>query len=497
KSYANIVKANALRIDWKEIFEGSSELGNEGSRSTATSLFPYCSNSLPNYIIGNPPFVGYSNQTKNQKLDMQNLFVENGKPYKKAGKIDYVAGWYLKAAEFMKDNAVRAAFVSTNSVTQGEQAVDVWKFILNRAPIHFDFAYKTFRWESESADLAHVHCVIIGFSVAPNDKPKKIFSGNEFVTAKNINFYLLDSEMTFIENRVLPICEVPQMTTGNRPADGGALIIEEKDYADFIKREPAAQKFIKRLIGSEEFINGKLRYCLWLVDATPAEIRKLKLIYQRVQLCKENRLKGAPDRQKLAATPHLFRETKNPAQCIVVPKVSGDRRFYIPMDIVGDEVILTDLLFMIPDGQLYHFGVLMSSIHMAWTRVTCGRMGTSYRYSATIVYNNFIWCTPTPAQKKAIESTAKNILDVRAKYQGSKEVGKKGNSNKNSTSLLRSFPNSLAALYDELTMPKDLREAHRANDKAVAAVYGFENILDDEPAIVAELFRLYDALTKN
>ena len=460
KSHATIVRGNALRLDWHELIPTFDLL---------------ISSSFNLYIIGNPPFVGYSNQNKNQKLDMQDLFREaDGKPYKKAGKIDYVAGWYLKAVEFMRGTNIRSAFVSTNSITQGEQVIDVWKFILKRCDFHIDFAHKTFRWTSESSDMAHVHCVVIGFSTAPNPKPKKLFSGDDFVIASNINFYLADAEMIFIENRTDPICTVPKMITGNRPADGGALIIEAKDYDDFIRREPAAKKFIKRLIGSEEFINGKLRYCLWLLNATPAEIRRMKLVYKRVQQCRDNRLKGAPDRQKLAETPHLFRETKNPAQCIIIPKVSGERRKYIPMDFVGDDVILTDLMFMIPDATLYHFGVLTSLIHMAWTRVTCGRLGTSYRYSATIVYNNFIWCEPSPAQKKLIEESAQEILDVRKKYPDS----------------------TLADLYDEVTMPKDLRAAHKKNDRAVAAAYGFENILGDESAIVNELCSRYAALTK-
>ena len=451
KSYSNINKANALRVDWKDF---------------APAV---------NYVIGNPPFVGYSNQSKAQKADMQSLFVENGKPHKKSGKIDYVAGWYLKAAEFMRDNAVRSAFVSTNSIAQGEQALDVWKFILSRCDIHIDFAHRTFRWESESPDMAHVHCVVIGFSTAPNPKPKKIFTGKDFVVAQNINFYLLDGKTIFIESRALPLCPVPHMTTGNRPADGGALIIEAKDYADFISREPAAKKFIKRLIGSEEFINGKLRYCLWLVDATPAEIRRLKLVYERVKLCRENRLNGAPDRQKLAETPHLFRETKNPDSFIIIPATSSERRRYIPIGFLNSDFIVSNSALMIPDATIYHFGVLTSSIHMAWVRVTCGRLRNDYRYSKDVVYNNFIWASATPAQKKAIETTAQAILDVRKKYPDS----------------------TFADLYDEVTMPRDLREAHRENDRAVAKAYGFEKILDDEAAIVAELFDMYDALTKS
>ena len=265
------------------------------------------------------------------------------------------------------------------------------------------------------------------------------------------------------------------MQAGNKPVDGGFLKIELEDYEDFIRLEPAAKKFIKRLIGSDEFINGKLRYCLWLVDATPAEIRKMKLVYGRVKACRDFRLtlKDTAAR-KLAETPTTFRDTLNPESFIVVPVVSSERRRYVPMGFLDKNFIPTNQVNVIPSAQIYHFGILTSSIHMGWMRTVCGRLKSDYRYSATIVYNNFIWANPTPAQKKLIEQTAQRILDVRSKYPDS----------------------TLADLYDELTMPRDLREAHRANDRAVAAIYGFEKILDDEPAIVSDLFQMYDALTK-
>ncbi|MBR4642853.1 MAG: class I SAM-dependent DNA methyltransferase [Selenomonadaceae bacterium] len=441
KSYSNIHKANALRVDWK-------------------SLVPQV-----DYIIGNPPFVGMKFQGGSQKGDLAAVD-------KRLKPLDYVTGWYFKATDFMKGNSTRAAFLSTNSITQGDQVGELWNILDS----HIDFAYRTFTWDSESKDKAQVHCVVVGFSCANNSKPKKIFDDGLEIIAQNINGYLIDGPNIYALKRNAPISpNVPIMIVGNRPADGGALIIEAADYEDFVKREPSAKKFIKRLIGSEEFIHGKPRYCLWLIDATPAEIRKMKLVYERVKLCKENRLKGAPDRQKLADTPHLFRETRNPAHCIVVPKTSSEKRFYIPIDFVDDSVILTDAMFMLPDATPYHFGILTSSIHMAWMRVTCGRLTSRYRYSNTIVYNNFIWPQTTATQKKTIEATAQKILDVRKKYSDS----------------------TLADLYDELTMPKDLRAAHRANDLAVAKAYGFEKILDDEPAIVAELFRQYAALTKN
>ena len=464
KSYSNIHEGNALKIDWQKIAPDA------------------------NYIIGNPPFVGKTYQTAAQKNDL--VAVD-----KRLKSFDYVTGWYFKAAAFMKNNPARAAFVSTNSITQGEQVGNFWTLL----DCHIDFAHRTFIWDSESNDKAHVHCVVIGFSCADNPKPKKIFHDKQnFVVAQNINGYLLDATNVYVTKRDKPLFDVPIMITGNRPADGGNLIIEAKDYEDFIKREPLAKRFIKRLIGADEFINGKLRYCLWLVNATPAEFRKMKLVMERLKKCHEARLRGAPDRQKLAYTPHLFRETRNPERCLVIPETSSENRRYIPMDFINADVIAANSLHLIPDATLYHFGILTSSIHMAWMRAVCGRLKSDYRYSATIVYNNFAWAEATPAQKKMIEESAQAILSVRARYQGNREVGKQGNS---ANSLIPSFPTSLkqatlADLYDELTMPRDLRAAHRANDVAVAKAYGMEEILDDEAQIVAELFRRYAALTK-
>ena len=264
-----------------------------------------------------------------------------------------------------------------------------------------------------------------------------------------------------------PIYTVPEMITGNRPADGGHLIIEAEDYEDFIAREPSAKKYIKRLIGSKEFIHNLPRYCLWLVNCPPNELKRMPLVYERVKLCREARLKGAPDRQKLAATPWLFRETNNPARKLVVPKVSGERREYIPMDFVNENVILTDLLFMIPDAMFWHFGVLTSFPHMVWMRMVAGRMGISYRYSADVVYNNFPW----PPFNKEVEITAAKILSARMNYPEA----------------------SLADLYDPLIMPKDLRKAHEENDRAVMEAYDFPKNMTEAQMQVAFL-KLYDRL---
>ena len=432
------------------------------------------------YIMGNPPFIGYGFQTKEQKEETQSIYVdENGKPYKTAGKIDYVANWYFKAIELIQGTNTKCAFVSTNSITQGEQVAGVWKSLFERFDMQIDFAYRTFRWDSESENKAHVHCVIIGFSSPLNgfekDNRKRIFfADGKSIDAKNINAYLMDAPNIFVESRKHPLCKVPLMTTGNRPADGGHLIIESNEYDDFIRKEPEAKKFIKRLIGSEEFINNKPRYCLWLVDATPAQIKGMHEVYKRVQACKLDR-ESSPDegRQKLALRPALFRETNNPESYIVVPAVSSEKRAYIPVGMLDKNTIPTNLVTIIPDATLYHFGVLTSNIHMAWVRAVCGRLKSDYRYSKDIVYNNFPWSNPSDAQKARIEATAQAILDIRAKYPDS----------------------SLADLYDELTMPADLRKAHTENDRAVMEAYGF-NTKMTEDEIVAELFKMYEKLTK-
>lgn len=450
KSNANIHEANALRIDWETVVP----------------------KDRLNYIIGNPPFIGYSNQSKEQKEDILSIFVDKkGKPFKTAGKIDYVAGWYYKASQLMQGTKIRTALVSTNSITQGEQVAFIWKPLKELFNIHIDFAYRTFRWDSEAILKAHVHCVIIGFSTT---KAKKvIFDGEQKIIAANINPYLIDAPDVFVESSKKPLCDVPEMITGNRPADGGNLIIEAQDYQEFITKEPKAKQYIKRLLGAAEFINNKERWCLWLVGVSPAELRKMPLVMQRIQACKSDR-ENAPDpgRRKLAETPHLFREQINPETCVVIPVVSSERRHYIPMAYLGKDIICTDRIKFLPDASLYHFGVLESNVHMAWMRVVCGRLESRYNYSKDIVYNNFPWPEVSEEQREQISATAQAILDARALYPDS----------------------SLADLYDELTMPPELRKAHQLNDRAVMAAYGFAPSMS-ESEIVARLFALYEALT--
>ena len=448
---AFIVEGNSLQIDWE-------------------SVVPKYQVS---YIMGNPPFVGYSLQSKEQKKDILSIYVdEKGKPYKTAGKIDYVAGWYFKAAQFMQGTTIRTAFVSTNSITQGEQVAGVWKPLYDRFGIHIDFAHRTFRWDSEANMKAHVHCVIVGFSIAPNPAKRRIYVDKRFKEAENINAYLVEAPDIFIESRTKPICDCRKMTSGNRPADGGHLIIEDSEYQDFIKEEPKAIPYIKRLSGATEFLNNKKRWCLWLVGVSPAELRKMPKVLERIEACKKDRLKGAEDRRKLAETPALFRETKNPNTAIVVPRHSSENRRYIPFGFIDKDMILTDAAMCIPDGNVYEFGILESNIHMAWMRTVCGRIKSDYRYSKDIVYNNFPWPEPTAQQQQKIEQTAQAILDARALYPDS----------------------SLADLYDELTMPPELRKAHRLNDMAVMEAYGFAKGSEpyrNEAACVAELMKLY------
>lgn len=455
RSYANITEGNALRLDWE-------------------SVVPKHQLS---YIMGNPPFVGYSLQSKEQKKDILSIYVnEKGKPYKTAGKIDYVAGWYFKASQLIQGTNIRIAFVSTNSITQGEQVAGVWKPLYDRFGIHIDFAYRTFRWDSEANLKAHVHCVIVGFSVAPNNAEKRIYSEEHFQMAENINAYLMDAPTVFIESRSKSLCEVPEMLYGNKPTDGGFLFLTNDEYQDVQKREPEILKYIRRVCGASEFINNKPRFCIWLVGVSPAEVRKSKFIMERVESVRKFRLASTKAAtRKSAEMPTLFQEVRHPnSDYIIVPRHSSETRKYIPLGFVSPEIIVNDAVQIIPNATTYHFGVLTSNVHMAWMRAVCGRIKSDYRYSKDIVYNNFPWPTPTEEQKTKIEQTAQGILDARALYTDC----------------------SLADLYDEVTMPVELRRAHQANDKAVMAAYGFPVRTTTEASCVAELMRMYQRLVE-
>lgn len=450
KSYANIVEGNALRMDWESVVPKD-------------RLFR---------IMGNPPFVGANNLSKEQKNDILKIC---GDEIDKGGLLDYVSAWYIKATRLISGTDVRVAFVSTNSITQGEQVAILWKPLHEKYNIHIDYAYRTFTWDSEASVKAHVHCVIVGFSIADNTASKRLYDGDRFQIAKNISPYLIDAPNVFIDRRKKPLCPVPSITKGCQPTDGGNLIIEADEYEDFVKQEPNATKYIKRLVGAKEYINGLDRWCLWLVDVSPKELRSMPLVMERIEKVREMRLSSTDKAtRKLAETPTVFRETYNPDTFIIIPSASSENRRYVPLGFLGKDTISTNLNLIIPDATLYHFGVLTSNVHMAWMRTVCGRLKSDYRYSKDIVYNNFPWCDPTPEQKAKIEKTAQMILDARAAHPDC----------------------SLADLYDETVMPADLRKAHQANDKAVMEAYGFWGRLNSESECVAELMRMYQELTE-
>lgn len=447
KTNAFIVEGNALRVDWE-------------------SVVP---KSKLNYIMGNPPFVGARLMGKEQKADVNTIFPG----WKNAGNLDYVCCWYKKAADMMQGTSVRSALVSTNSVVQGESVANLWKPLFDDG-VHIDFAYRTFRWDSEAKIKAHVHCVIIGFSVAASSTPKKLFDGDRYQVANNINGYLLDGENVFVESRSKPICNVPEIGIGNKPIDGGFYLFEKEEMEDFIKKEPSSKKYFRPWYGSREFINQKPRYCLWLGECTPAELKAMPHCMERVKAVREYRLASpSAGTVKLADKPTRFHVENMPkGNYIVIPKVSSENRKYVPMGLMSPDMLCSDLVFIVPNATAYHLGVLTSNVHMAWVRAVCGRLKSDYRYSKDIVYNNFPWPAPTEQQKAKIEQTAQAILDARALYPDS----------------------SLADLYDELTMPPELRKAHQANDRAVMDAYGFIKgtaARTSESACVAELMKLY------
>ena len=450
KSYTNIAEGNALRLNWEDVVP---------------------KNKL-DYIMGNPPFVGARLMSQEQKYDLLHVFGDN---WKNAGNLDYVACWYKKATDLMKETTIRTALVSTNSVSQGEQVANLWKPLFEDG-VHIDFAHRTFRWDSEATLKAHVHCVIIGFSIAPNLKEKVLFNGDRRSIVKNINAYLIDADNIFIESRNTPICHVPKIGIGNKPIDGGNYLFTEDEKNEFIRIEPKSEKWFKPWIGSHEFINRYYRYCLWLGDCPPNELRKMPECLQRVEAVRNFRLSSSSAGTiKLADKPTRFHVENMPnSNYIVIPRVSSERRRFIPMGFISPDILSSDAVHIIPQATIYSFGILTSNVHMAWMRAVCGRLKSDYRYSKDVVYNNFPWPIPTDEQKAKIEQTAQAILDARALYPDC----------------------SLADLYDELTMPPDLRKAHQANDKAVMQAYGFWGKLNSESACVAELMKMYQELVE-
>jgi hypothetical protein len=446
---ASIHHANALTTDWESVVP-KSEL---------------------NYILGNPPFLGSRIMSKQQKTEVEKIF--NG--LKNFGELDYVTCWYRKAAEYMQGTEIECAFVSTNSICQGLQVPILWPELIYKYQVKINFAHQTFKWSNEARGKAAVYCVIIGFALTERAIKKlyhykNVTSEPTEIIAKNINSYLVDSNDIFITSKGTPICNIPEMNFGNMPADGGELLFSREEKDQFLKNEPNAKKYFRRFISAHEFLNNGDRWCLWLVDIEPAELKKLKLIYERVKAVKEIRKKSA--RPFLADVPHLFAQITQPKgkDYILIPRHSSENRKYIPLGFFTSKNVAADSCLIIPDGTLYHFGVLTSTMHMAWTRYVCGRLELRYRYSKDIVYNNFPWPSPTEKQKTGIEEAAQGILDARSQFPTA----------------------SLADLYDPVSMPPALSKAHQKLDKAVETAYG--RTFDDDSQRVAYLFELYQRL---
>lgn len=434
---ANIVHGNALRIDWSEV------VSTDGSE-TETTL----------YILGNPPFIGKDKRTPEQTADMEFCCsdVNNFKT------LDYVSAWFIKAAKFIENSKISVAFVSTNSITQGEQVGILWSYLLDKG-VKIHFAHRTFKWNNEASGNAQVEVVISGFALFDR-KQKRLFdyqtpkSAPHEISVKNINPYLVDSADTVVTTRRKPLCDVPQLIYGNKPVDGGNLFLNgEKERAEFLAVEPNAEKFIRRIYGSEEFINGIDRFCLWLKDASPTEWRNLPAVVERVQAVRDFRLKSTKAATvKLAETPYLFAEIRQPeSDFLIIPLTSSEGRRYVPIGFFPKEICVNNLVSIVPNATLFLFGILTSTMHNAWMRQVCGRLKSDYRYSNNLVYNNFPFPkSPTDKQIQKVEQTAQGILDARAKFPDA----------------------TLADLYDPLTMPKELLDAHHANDVAVDLCYG-------------------------
>ena len=449
KSYANIIEGNALRVDWANVI----------------------SPERLSYIMGNPPFIGHQWRTKEQTDDMKMTFYD----LKKHGKLDYVASWYQKAADYIQGTNTKVAFVSTNSITQGESVGILWRHLFAEKKIEIQFAHRTFAWISEAKDQAAVHCVIIGFSCHLLVGEKRIYDNGQYKVANHINGYLLDAPDVFIQSRGKPLTKgFPEMSKGSQPTDGGYLILTLNEKNDLVLKYPSSEKFIKRFVGSRDLINGVERYCLWLKDVPPRDYRTIPSIMERLSLVAQSRQNSPTESVRRAAdTPMLFTQIRQPeGNYLAVPEVSSQNRRYIPIGFLTSDIIASNKLYLVPDSDLFMFGVITSNVHMAWTRIVCGRLKSDYSYSPA-VYNNFPWPSPTSEQRLKIEQTAQRILDARALYPD----------------------NSLADLYDPLTMPPELRRAHDLNNAAVMKAYGFPTSMS-EADCVAALMKMYQELTE-
>lgn len=502
KPYHNIREGNALRMDW-DMIDIPSDVPTIRAKNVHLIIEPETAqvsepvlefnevNVVTNrfdgdvkpsvqryqvhfdYIIGNPPFVGARLMNESQKQDVLDIF---GSKWKNVGNLDYVCCWYKKAANMMRYNPMcRTALVSTNSICQGEQVANLWEKLFEQGII-INFAHRTFRWDSEASLKAHVHCVVVGFSYQ-SVTPRFIYDNDKIIEAQNINAYLTDAPDVFVGSRQNPIFSVPEIGIGNKPIDGGNYLFTKEEMDEFINNEPNSAKYFKPWWGSEEFIHQKPRYCLWLGDCPPAELLKMPHCLKRVENVREMRLaSNSEGTRKLANRPtHFHVENMPKTNYIIIPKVSSEKRRYVPMGFMSPDALASDLVFLIPDATLYHFGILESNVHMAWMRAVCGRLEMRYRYSKDVVYNNFPWPAPTEEQKARIEQTAQAILDARALYPES----------------------SLADMYgDKMYLFPELFAAHQENDRAVMQAYGFNVRTMTESQCVAELFKMYKELMK-
>ena len=502
KAYNNIKEANALREDW---YYWEVEEENDIIVAEDANIYPYQEGSILrepsyhygtidlyskeihihskpkskvmkptdfDYIMGNPPFLGARIMSAGQKADLTSVF---GSKWKNIGNMDYVTGWYKKAAEYILGHkgATKVAFVSTNSITQGEQVANLWKPLMESG-IRIDFAWRTFIWDSEASQKAHVHCVIVGFSAGHSEHKRRIYDGTKIIEASNINGYLIDGEDVFVESRNKPICDVPEIGIGNKPIDGGFYLFKDEEKEEFVKKEPESEKYFKRWYGSDEFINRRPRWCLWLGDANPLDLIKLPECMKRIEAVRDYRLASpSPGTRKIAEKPTRFHVENMPkGDYLIIPEVSSEKRAYIPIGFITSDALASNLVKIIPDVSLYHFGILTSSVHMSWMRAVAGRLEMRYRYSKDIVYNNFPWPEPTAEQKDKIETAAQGILEAREKYPEA----------------------SYADIYSNLIVFPDIAAAHRANDAAVLEAYGFPKDAT-ESDIVARLFKMYQELT--
>lgn len=447
---AQILHANSLRTDWKEFLPPSDNV----------------------VVLGNPPFIGQTYRTDEQNEDQRTVLGD----IRMVNSMDYVACWYAKAVDYMCGTKALGAFVSTNSITQGEQVAPLWSH-LGKKGLVIHFAHRPFAWASEARGKAHVHVVIIGFGNFEREG-RHIYTHSEdglvVEKARNINGYLVDGPNVLVGSRSQPLCAVPRITKGNQPSDGGNLILTEEEKKELLKGEPQAERFLRKYVGAEEFLNNKPRFCLWLKDADPSQLKKCSKVMARVDAVRQFRLRSTakPTREK-AATPQLFFFSPHPERSyMAIPEVSSERRVYIPVGYMEKDVIASNKLWIIPQAEQYHFGVISSLMHMGWMRVVSGRLESRYQYSGSVTYNNFPWPSPDEAQRKAVEAAAQAVLDARAAHPTA----------------------TLADLYDPASMPPDVAKAHAALDKAVDRCYRAEPFTSERER-VEHLFALYEKLT--